>query len=592
MAKAFKLLLTLVGGAVQTNADLSAKYRHRPRRSVMVLLRSLTMFFLASSVMCLARQDGQDTNQTTRVPPQQPSKQSEIKAPSFTFKAVTSVVIVDLVARDKEDNPVRDLTAGDLHVSENIEDSAAIPEKIASFEPVTEAVRQRSTTTSGIVLGWLHPSFCPLTGAYELSYYLSREGRTDGLHRISVTSSRPGVRLFFRRGYRIEAEKAVAVSVEELVDKRTSALLREEQLVQVEREQHPDLELAGIACYDVLDVTNFGVNVRKVKAKSNRLDAYEFSVPGSYFASLLADERDRPTQLDFSLCMFDVLGYPLRFFDGTVEARTKSAEDESLSAQSFTHTFTVSRRHHAEGWRTASCNVIRCPTSWKSRASWFPHVDVSARLVVRDRNTGAMGSGEILLGDLGPDPFRSPIPEGQTTDSFGTLSLTTPLAMCGDVYQLAPWTTHLPLFSELDAVAPIYATSLGVYSRFFTAGIPNITSRTEWFGVNYQGRFGVDKAGEYEFDLLSDDAAKVYIDDKLIVSDDTLHSPERSRGKIQLITGAHGISVSYFQGPRIAVALVLLVKPPGSGWRLFDTRDFPTPEEPALQRRKLAEPER
>jgi hypothetical protein len=105
--------------------------------------------------------------------------------------------------------------------------------------------------------------------------------------------------------------------------------------------------------------------------------------------------------------------------------------------------------------------------------------------------------------------------------------------------------------------------------------------------VNYQGRFGVDTAGKYEFDLLSDDGAKVYIDDKLVVSDDTPHSPRHSRGKIQLNTGTHGIRVSYFQGPRIEVALVLLVKPPRHGWRLFDTRDFPTPEEPALQRRKL-----
>lgn len=215
-------------------------------------------------------------------------------------------------------------------------------------------------------------------------------------------------------------------------------------------------------------------------------------------------------------------------------------------------------------------------------------------MVVRDRNTGAIGSGELLLVPLlRRDPVSlKPIPEGLTSDSFGTLNPTSPLAMCGDVYQLAPWITHLPLFSELDAVAPIYATSLGVYSRFFTAGIPNVTSRTEWFGVNYQGRFGVDTAGKYEFDLLSDDGAKVYIDDKLVVSDDTIHSPRHSRGKMQLNTGTHGIRVSYFQGGRIEVALVLLVKPPGSGWRLFDIRDFPTPEEPALQRRKLPEPER
>ena len=109
-------------------------------------------------------------------------------------------------------------------------------------------------------------------------------------------------------------------------------------------------------------------------------------------------------------------------------------------------------------------------------------------------------------------------------------------------------------------------------------------------GVNYQGVFGVDKPGKYEFDLLSDDGAKVYIDDKLIVSDDTLHSPEGSRGKLRLETGAHSIRVSYFQGPRTEVALVLLVKPPGGGWRLFDTRDFPDPADSAAQRKKLPLP--
>ena len=107
--------------------------------------------------------------------------------------------------------------------------------------------------------------------------------------------------------------------------------------------------------------------------------------------------------------------------------------------------------------------------------------------------------------------------------------------------------------------------------------------------MNYWGVFGLDRPGKYQFDLLSDDGAKVYIDSKLIVSDDSLHSPQGSRGKVQLAAGAHDIRISYFQGPRTEVALVLLVKPPGRSWRLFDTRDFPA--DPAAQRQKLAAPE-
>jgi len=229
------------------------------------------------------------------------------------------MVIVDLVARDKEDNPVRDLTAGDLHVSESIGESAPIPEKIASFEPVTEAVRQRAARTSGIVLGWLHPSFCPLTGAYELSYYLSLESRKDGLHHISVTSSRPGLRLFFRPGYKIEANKAVAASAEELADQKTNRQLQKQPGLQGDREQHRELELPRIACYDTLNTTTFPLDLHKVNTDTKINAAYEFVVPGSYFASLPAPDRDRPTQLDYSLCTFQLLAHPLHHFDGTVQ---------------------------------------------------------------------------------------------------------------------------------------------------------------------------------------------------------------------------------------------------------------------------------
>jgi hypothetical protein len=318
------------------------------------------------------------------------------------------------------------------------------------------------------------------------------------------------------------------------------------------------MELAMNACYDTLNTTNLPLEIQKKSSKQG--PAYQFVVPGSYFASL---RESQPAQLDFSLCTFESGGHPLRHFDGTAQTGTNPGDDSLLRSQGFTYNLTFE----------------------PSAMDGF-----SARLVVRDRATGALGAGEILLADLGSDHFPAPIPEGQTNSIFGTPTRTTPLAMCGDVYQLAPWTPHLPLFSEIDATAPIYASTLGVYDRFFILGIPGVTNRTEWFGVNYQGVFGIDRPGKYEFYLLSDDGAKVYIDDKLVVSDDTLHSVQDSRGKVPLEAGAHNIRVSYFQGPRTEVALVLLIKPPGQGWRLFDTRDFPDPSDPAAQRKKLPLP--
>jgi hypothetical protein len=523
--------------------------------------------FLCVVHICFAQNAPEQPQQPAPVPPQPVSRQSQTEAPSFTFKVITRMVIVEVVVRDAADNPVRDLTANDLRVSETIGDSKELPkkelpQKIASFHLVTEPLTRRADNSKGIVLGWLHKSFCALTGAYELSYYLSPESRKDGLHRISVTSSRGDLTIYFRPGYKIEADKPAEVRAEELADKKTNAQVEEQQALDAERKKHPELELARIACYDTLNTTTFQLGLQKVNSKGGA--AYEFAVPGTYFASLPPADRTRPTQLDFSLCTFETSGHPLLHFEGSVLAGTNPEEYQFMTEQGFAHTVTFDAQQ--------------------------PGVDaLSARLVVRDRNTGALGSGEILLLPLGRNHFPAPIPEAQATALFGTTKHDTPLAFCGDVYLLPPWTTHLPRFSEFDAAAPIYTTSLGVYSRFFTIGIPGVTNRTEWFGVNYWGVFGVDRPGKYQFDLLSDDGAKVYVDSKLIVSDDSLHSPQGSRGNVQLAAGAHDIRVSYFQGPRTEVALVLLVKPPGRSWRLFDSRDFPP--DPAAQRKKLDAPE-
>jgi len=499
--------------------------------------------------------------------------EAETAPPAFTLTAVTRLVIVDIVVRDSEDNPVRDLTANDLRVSETINGAEELPEAIASFQPVDGAVASPSTESKGIVLGWLHKSFCPLSGAYELSYYLSADSRKDGLHRIQVTTSRKNLTLYFRPGYRINADQSAEMNANEVSDTRTSAQVRKQKAFEQGEKQHPELELPIVACYDTLNLTDFQFELRKVDSKKG--DSLEFLLPGSYFASLPASARSDPRQFDFSLCTFAYTGQPLRHFEGRIQLQDPAA-DPSLFSGGFTRTLNF------EGLQPYF-NSSTPPKNFQPPA-------LSARLVLRDHTTGALGTGEVLLLPLSRDLFAEPVPENQTNQIFGTKIATSPLAMCGDVYQLAPWTTNLPRFSEIDATAPIYATSLGVYSRFFTQGIPGITSRNEWFGVNYQGSFGIDKAGNYEFRLFSDDGAKVYIDDRLIVSDDTIHPIQHSRGKVELQPGAHNIRISYFQGPRTEVALVLLIKPPGKGWRLFDTRDFPASNDPSAKRQKVPLP--
>jgi hypothetical protein len=544
-----------------TDNDSSSKRSREIQPLALPLLRKFLLVALTAWLGWGLIHPGKASAQEAAASPAQPPRQDpEGEAPSFTFKAITRMVIVEVVVRDAEDNPVRDLTAKDLVVSEAIDGSTQIPQTIALLQPVEGAVASTRATPKGIVLNWLHKSFCPLSGAYELSYYLSPDSRKDGLHKIQVTSLlRPGLRLFFRPGYKIEADKTTEVTRGELTEKQTDTQLRTQRALELERKEHPELELAVLACYDALETTNFQLQVNKISSKKG--DSFEFVVPGSYFASLPLSERDYPRKFDFSLCTFAYNGQPVRQFEGTIQNTSSSSQ---LTSQGFTHTLNFDSLQ-------PSFQAPQPPA-------------LSARLVVRDHRSGALGSAEILLLPISRDLYSVPIPESQTNESFGTVSQDDPAAMCGDVYLLAPWTVNLPRFSEIDATAPVYTNSFGVYSRFFKTGIPGVTNRTEWFGINYQGSFGVDNPGKYEFSLLSDDGAKVYIDDKLVVSDDTVHPVQRSRSKVLLDKGAHTLRVSYFQGPRTEVALVLLIKSPGRGWRIFDARDFPVPGSPSAQR--------
>ena len=107
-----------------------------------------------------------------------------------------------------------------------------------------------------------------------------------------------------------------------------------------------------------------------------------------------------------------------------------------------------------------------------------------------------------------------------------------------------------------------------------------MTDRFEWFAIDYTGRFWIEKPGLYAFVLTSDDGSRLYVDDQLIADNDGLHQVEDRHCSIRLARGIHRIRVSYFQGPRFQVALVLRVAGPGEDLRIFSTEEFKPPPNP------------
>ena len=162
---------------------------------------------------------------------------------------------------------------------------------------------------------------------------------------------------------------------------------------------------------------------------------------------------------------------------------------------------------------------------------------------------------------------------------FGT-TVVIPSGLRGLVYLIPKNTLKLPEFDALQAIGAIYTNSLNITPRNFKEGFPGVTKRFEWFAIDYAGRFWIEHAGLYRFRLTSDDGARLYIDGQLIADDDRQHEPETREASLKLSTGIHRIRVSYFEGPRFQVALVLEVAKPGEVFQIFSTDEFKPPSNP------------
>ncbi len=184
-----------------------------------------------------------------------------------------------------------------------------------------------------------------------------------------------------------------------------------------------------------------------------------------------------------------------------------------------------------------------------------------------------------------PGAFVSPVAaQEEPTAVFGT-TVVIPTGLRGLVYYIHHNTTQLPDFEKLKPAGPaIYTSSLNLPPQDFKQGFPGVTKRVEWFAIDYTGKFWIADPGMYNFSLLSDDGAKLYIDDQVVVDNDGVHAPLEKTGAVELAGGLHRIRVSYFQGPKWQVALVLKVSRAGQELRVFSTDEFKPPPDPGQWR--------
>ena len=176
--------------------------------------------------------------------------------------------------------------------------------------------------------------------------------------------------------------------------------------------------------------------------------------------------------------------------------------------------------------------------------------------------------------------FPQEPPPQNVTDGSATFGVTVvdSSGLQGQIYLLSKESSWLPNFKHLKPAGAIYTTRLNIPQREFTQGFPGVTDRFEWFAIDYTGKFWIENPGKYQFGLLSDDGSRLYIDNTTLIDNDGIHPPLTMVETVKLARGIHTIRVSYFQGPRAMLALILSVAYPGEEkFRIFDTRDFRPP---------------
>ncbi len=173
---------------------------------------------------------------------------------------------------------------------------------------------------------------------------------------------------------------------------------------------------------------------------------------------------------------------------------------------------------------------------------------------------------------VAPDPFPITLSPGPAPGlaADGCEGARPPAGrLLGLVYDVPLETRLLPDFGRLSPVEAICLDRLDVSPRRSVyPGFPGLRDRFRWFAADLRGVAHVEGEGVFYFRLLSDDGARLFIDDTLVIDNDGYHPPRVALGAARITAGPHTVHVEYWQaaGP---MALVLEVARPGEDYRVL-----------------------
>jgi hypothetical protein len=464
--------------------------------------------------------------------PAQAPPPADAQDTGFVLHLNAREAVIEVVATDQHNDPVNDLKEDEFQVFDAGKHADKTPRHILSMRAIDPKQDAKDVTGSGFRIST--GAICALRASthYQLAIQAAPE---PGYHDVLVKTTRPKVTLSYRKRYYIGPTP-------DQVKARDRKAATE------------DIALGEAACWHASTPATLAVTAHPVLGQGGNGTRYLVTIRPDSFPDIGFSETNTHVQLDFGMCTFDATGAFVQYLHSTV--------DKQMDAAFF-----------AKAQQKGLSNVLEVPG---------PKPPELARLVVRDRVTGNLGivdvSRPVSLEEQSDKLKALTRPVGSVR-SFGVI---TPREndFCGDVYELSSGVAELPDFWNLEPVGSIYTDRLEVWDQDINQadGIPGATHTNLYFGIDYHGEFYVAKPGEYTFELQADDGAKMEIDHQQVIDVDGLHPVQAKSAKVNLAVGLHTIHVRYFQGTPTRLALVLQVKPPGEGMRVFNITEFAPPK--------------
>jgi hypothetical protein len=243
-----------------------------------------------------------------------PEAQRTLQKPSaeapYTLRVTTREVVIDLVARNRDNQPVTDLKETDLQVVEIPKHSQKLVRKITSFHIVDPSVEEAdgSASTGGFQIKLGGGCAVRTTFHYRVAFQPSSEGWKRGYHEILVTTTRQHVTLSYHHRYYVGEIDLPAKP-------------------RIHNGSFDAIALQQAACYHSETPPSIALNARLIQTAPTDPLRYSLIIqPDSLAFASLSGNAHR-VQLDYGACTFDAQGKALSYLHTSAEQILNPEED-------------------------------------------------------------------------------------------------------------------------------------------------------------------------------------------------------------------------------------------------------------------------